>query len=503
MKKIITGAPAKQLLKEGVLGLVDVVKHTLGPAKKHVAIGFEYSSPKVLDDGVMIAREVEFDDPIKNIGAQLALMVAERTNKVAGDGTTTSLVLAGAMIDALSGFNTRANDVENDLKMLVEDVIKVLDDIKKPVESRQDIEHIATISSGSPEIGKIFGDIYELVGKNAVISQKETKKLGIEHEITNGFSFPAGFISLDYKKSDKLRVGIDNPVICVFDREVGAMSDVQPLLPENVNGPLTVIAPSFSDRALDEMVILETKNIRVVPITSPFYGKKRDEFLQDLAVYIGAEINKSAGKAERLNSTLSETIITAPYRKEVDDKIAEIETKIQNIDSEYDLSLINERIARLRGSVVIIKVGMPTEAEQRSVMAKIEDTINSFKTALEDGILPGGGIALMLASKRLATVNFEHHRGLLDSLRTPIKQILENSGVKVDEIVKKIEDEDSPMFGYDAGKKIFGDLIELGVIDPYKVTKNALINSASIALMVLKSEAVIAYVKDNCKTCDR
>jgi len=480
MKTITHGEDTRKKLASGISKLAAVVKPTLGPKAKHVVLGFEFQNPQVLDDGALIARHVELEDETENIGVQLARMVSEKTNRIAGDGTTTSIVLADAftqaMVESDGGFSSsssRREELERAEKT-IEAILLELKSYAKPIKDNEDIKRVALISSGTQDVANIIAQAYQELGDNAIVTYQNSKKDGISMSVSRGMRIMGGVAPHFLNKGRTTVVGgskvliIDGP--CVSKALVAAA-----VKEADGVGALTVIADEFSEEILDVMMMSTAKGYQFFPVIAPYYAQRRSEVLKDIAAFCSAKVltkeyvADSLGMANRVEASTTELILVGGMG-DVTERVAEIKEQIEGATAEYDVATLKERIASLESGVATINVGMPTEAEQLSVVNKIEDAINAVKSALDGGIVAGGGVALFLASNA-TTGLVEAHRGILTACSAPLRQIQENLGVKTED------------WGLD-------------VVDPLKTVVQALTNAWSIARLVALSESGVVWKKE-------
>lgn len=491
MKVITHGNETRDALARGITKLVDTVRHTLGPQGGHTLLGGEFSAPRVLDDGAIIAREFELGDPTENAGAQLALMVAERTNKNAGDGTTTSLVLAEAFVNAMleedKGFGDRKETLAR-ASLTVSAIESNLKKMASPIGTK-DVFNVAYISSGDKRVANLISEAYEKLGLDATIVVKDSRKTGFSVDVRSGMKLE-GTAALFLRGT---RTTVPDCPVLVIDGPLNDKSILTPFVKDSVERKaLLVVADSFSESVLDAMTLLSMRDFTILPVKAPHYAEKRADFLKDLALFTGGELNSKLGWAESVDVTMFETIVTGG-KGNTTDRVNELKALADNATSDYDRKQVEERITSLTSGVAIVLVGMDSEAEQRSVVAKIEDAINAVKAAIDGGIVPGGGVSLVEASNRLYTVsadqndisthsdlerrsnvNFEPLAGIVYACSAPFRTICTNMGTKSDDVSR---------YGPD-------------VVDPLKVELNALRNAWSVARMVYLCECGIVWAKD-------
>lgn len=528
MANFITfGEEAREKILKGVNKLADAVKITLGPKGSVVAFEKSYGSPVVTKDGVSVAKEIELDDQHENIGAQLVRVASQKTADVAGDGTTTSIVLAQSMIKegvkhVASGIS--ATEIEQGIDLATAVVIDEIAKISKPVQGKADIKQVATISANSDScIGDLIADAMEKVGKNGVITAEEAK--GIESEISfvEGMQLERGYVSPYFvTNKENMTSELDDVFLLVTDKKIGAMKDLIPLL-EGVardGKSLCIIAEDVEGEALATLVLNHVRGaIKTVAIKAPEFGDRRKAMLQDIAILSGAtfisddfgrKIETSSvedlGYASRVVVTKDTTTIIGGKgeKQEIENRVRQLKLEISTTTSEYEKEKLQERLAKLAGGVAVIKVGAPTETEMREKKDRVEDALHATRAAVAEGIVPGGGTVLIRAQKQLEQLKNENigiQAGIniiKRALEEPARVIAKNAGFEDSVIISKIKDGKDD-FGFDAKNGVFVNMLEQGIIDPAKVTKCALLNAASIAKTVLKLEVVAATRKDDKK----
>lgn len=518
-KKIIFSEEARQQLKKGVNVLADTVKITLGPKGRNVVLDRGFGAPLITNDGVTIAKEIELKNPFENMGAQLIKEVATKTNDVAGDGTTTATLLAQAMInEGLKFVAAGANpmEVRRGIEKGTSVVVKALEATAKQVQGKEEIAQVASISAADSEVGKIIAEVMDTIGREAPITAEEGQHLGLEKEIVEGMQFDQGFIS-PYMITDtaKMEAIVENPFILVTDKKISSAQDLLPLLEsmaQTGKKSLIIIAEEMEGEALATLVVNKLRGIlEVLAVKAPGFGDRRKEMLADIAILTGAQVISEDTGAELKNTTMDmlgsarrvmadkdkTTIIEGRGEKEsIKERISQIKAQIVKTDSEFDREKLEERAAKLSGGVGIIKVGAATEVEQKEKQHRVEDAILATKAAAnEGGIVPGGGVALVDVIRSLDDVEAEGEEKLgIDILRraleAPLRQIAENAGKDGSVIIEEAKKRENGV-GYDVAKDNFVNMIEAGIIDPLKVTKSALQNAASVAAMVLTTEALV------------
>ncbi|MFH1192204.1 MAG: chaperonin GroEL [bacterium] len=530
-KQILFDEQARAALKNGVDKLANAVKVTLGPKGRNVVLDKGYGSPTITNDGVTIAKEIELEDKFENIGAQLLQEVATKTNDVAGDGTTTATLLAQAMItEGLKNVAAGANPmvIRKGIDKAVKAVIgEIRENISKPISGQDEIAQVAAISADDPEVGKIIAEAMEKVGKDGVITVEESQSFGLSKEVVEGMQFDKGYVSpYMITNADRMEAEYEDPYILITDKKISSLQEILPLLEKlaaSGKKDLVIIAEDVEGEALATFVVNKLRGaFNVLAIKSPGFGDRRKEMLADIAVLTGGkfiteEIGlklenteiEMLGSARKVIATKENTTIIAGKgeQKDIDMRIAQIRKELEVSDSDFDKEKLQERLAKLSGGVAVIKVGAATEVEMKEKKHRIEDALSATKAAVEEGIVPGGGVALLRAARALeniATASNEEAIGVnivRRALEEPVRQIAFNAGKEssvVADAVKKLEGN----FGYNAAIDKYEDLVKAGIIDPTKVTRSALQNAASVASMLLTTEAVVTDIpkKDTCSS---
>jgi chaperonin GroEL len=519
MAKILSfDEDARRALERGVDKLADTVKVTLGPKGRNVVLDKKFGAPTITNDGVTIAREIELDDPYENLGAQLVKSVATKTNDVAGDGTTTATVLAQALVNAgLKNVAAGANPLtlKGGIDAAVEAVNVALDKAAQPVDGEQGIAHVATISAQDPTLGALIGEAFTKVGKDGVITVEEAQTMTTELEFTEGMQFDKGYISPYFVTDVEAGEAVfDDPYLLITTQKITSVSDLLPLLEKvaEANKPLVVIAEDVDGEALSTLVVNAIrKTFSAVAVKAPFFGDRRKAFLQDLAVVTGAQVIAPEvglkldqagldvlGRAGRVSVTKDTTTVThgAAAQGDIDDRIAQIRREIEDTDSDWDREKLQERLAKLAGGVGVIKVGAATEVELKERKHRIEDAIAATRAAVEEGIIAGGGAALVHASSALdgdlgLTGDEATGVGIVrTALVEPLRWIASNAGHEGYVVVAKVR-ELPENHGLDAATGEYVDLLAAGVVDPVKVTKAALANAASVAALLLTTQSAV------------
>ena len=509
---------ARQLIKKGVDKLANAVKVTLGPKGRNVMIDRGFGAPTVTNDGVTIAKEIELEDKFENIGAEVIKEVASKANDMAGDGTTTATVLAQAIIrEGLKNVTAGANPlaIKRGIEKGTQAIVETLKKISKPVSGKEEIAQVATISGEDAEIGKLIAEVMQEVGKDGVITVEESKTFGLSKELVKGMRFDRGYIS-PYMITDPERMEAiyDDPYILITDRKISSISEILPLLEKLAQAgkkELVIIADEVEGEALATLVVNKLRGtFNALAVKAPGFGDRRKEMLQDIAILTGGQVISEElglklenteisqlGRARRVISDKENTTIVEGKGKkqDIEARINQIRTELEKTESEFDKEKLQERLGKLTGGVAVIKVGAATEVEQKQKQQKIEDALAATRAAIEEGIVPGGGVALIRTIDCLNEVKVKGDEKiglniLKRALEEPLRQIAANAGVDGSVIVAEVK-KHSGNYGYDALKNKFVDLVAEGIIDPAKVVRCALQNAASAAGMLLTTECVI------------
>ncbi len=520
-KQIIYSEEARQALLRGVNALANLVKVTLGPRGRNVVIDKGYGAPMITKDGVTVAKEVELEDKFENSGVELVKEVASKTNEDVGDGTTTATVLAQAIIkEGMKNVTSGANPValKRGLDKCLALVVKeIQDNIARPVEQNE-IADVASISANDKEIGGKIAEAMKEVGKDGVITVEESQSFGMTIETVKGMRFDKGYVSgYMVTNSERMEAEYSEPYILITDKKVSSIHDVLPLLEKVAQSgkkDLVIIAEDIDGEALTTFVLNKLRGtFNVLAIKAPGFGDRRKEMMQDIAILTGAKVIteevglklenaglEDLGSARKVISTKDNTTIVdgKGIAKDVQDRVAQIKKAIDQTDSEFDREKLQERLAKLAGGVAVIKVGAATETEMKEVKHRIEDAVGATKAAVEEGIVPGGGVALVRAIKILETMKLEHEEAvavniLRRALEEPLRQIAANAGVDGAVIAEEVR-KGTGNYGYNAATGVYEDMVKAGIIDPAKVTRTALQNAVSIAGMFLTTEAVITEI---------
>jgi chaperonin GroEL len=517
--KLITfDEDARRALERGMDQLANAVKITLGPKGRNVVLEKKWGAPTITNDGVSIAKEIELEDTMENVGAELVKEVAKKTDDVAGDGTTTATVLAQAIVkEGLRNVAAGANpmSLKRGIERAVELAVESIKHQSKEVEAKEEIAHVGAISAADPEIGEQIAEAVDKVGKDGVITVEESNTFGMELEFVEGMRFDKGYISPYFVTDpERMEAVLEEPYILIANSKISAVKDLLPVLEKVMQGgkPLLVISEDVEGEALATLVVNKIRGtFRSVAVKAPGFGDRRKAMLQDIAILTGAQVVSEEVGLKLENTTLDllgsarkvvvakdDTTIVEGAGKDDDIKgrINQIKAEIEKTDSDYDREKLQERLARLAGGVAVIKVGAATEVELKEKKHRIEDAVQSTKAAVEEGVVPGGGVALLNAQAALDKVDLEGDELtgaaiVRRALEEPLKQIAHNAGLEGGVIVEKVRGLD-PGFGLDAATGEYVDMFKAGIIDPTKVTRSALQNAASIAALFLTTEAVIA-----------
>jgi len=522
-KKLAFDEEARKALEAGVDKVANAVKVTLGPKGRNVVLEKKWGAPTMTKDGVTVAKEVELEDEYENMGAQLCKEVASKTNDDTGDGTTTAAVLAQGIVKAgIKNVAAGANPmlIKKGIEEAVKDVVAFIRESAIPVEGRDDIAHVAGIAGNDPEIGEYIADAMEKVGKDGVITVEESKVGTTTVDVVEGMQFDKGYIS-PYFAMEDTETQLEDPYILLYEEKISSATDIVPIM-EKVAGtgkPLLVIAENVEAEALATLVVNNMRGtVRACAVKAPGFGDRRKRNMEDLAVLtagrfisedLGIKLDgvqlEDMGRAERVLVTKDETTLIqgAGTAREIDGRVKEIRREIEDTDSDYDREKLEERLAKLAGGVAVIKVGAATETELKELQHRFEDALSSARSAIEEGIVPGGGVTLLRATKLLdktrdrvrgdAKVGVEIVRRALSE---PLRWIAQNAGYEGSVVANRVLSEDTPSFGFNALTEEYEDLLEGGITDPAKVVRSALENATSIGALVLTTEALVAEIPE-------
>ena len=525
-KQIKYKEDARKILKQGLDKVADAVKITLGPKGRNVVLGSGFGSPTITNDGVTIAKEIELEDNIENIGAEIIKEVASKTNDTAGDGTTTAVLLCQAIAtEGLKNVAAGANPLalRKGIIKAKDAIIEELKKMSKTITTREEISQVATISAQDKEVGDMIAKIMEDVGKDGVITVEESKTFGLSKEIVKGLQFDRGYVShYMVSNAEKMEAVLEDPYILITDRKIGSLPEILPILEKIVKTgkkELVIIADEVEGDALATLVVNKLRGIfNALAVKSPGFGDRKKEMLEDIATVTGAEIISEEkgmklenvelemlGQARRIISTKENTTIVEGKgeKLKIDARIIQIKKEIKDSTSDFDKEKLQERLAKLSGGVGVIKVGAATEVEQKSRQHKLEDALHATRAAVEEGIVPGGGVALLRVSGVLDKVETEGDEKtgvsiLKRAIEEPIRQIAQNAGLDGAVIAQKVKEETGNI-GFNAATMVYEDLIKAGVVDPTKVVRTALENAVSAASMLLTTEVVVAEKKEEKK----
>jgi chaperonin GroEL len=519
-KEIVFDENARRSLEKGVNALADAVRVTLGPKGRNVVLEKKFGSPMITNDGVTIAREIELTDPLENMGAQLVREVATKTNDVAGDGTTTACILAQAIVrEGMKNVAAGANPMilKRGIEKAVEKTVEEIKKIAKPVEDKSAIAQVASISANDETIGNLIADAMDKVGKDGVITVEESKGMATTMEVVEGMNFDRGYISpYMATDSDKMEANLSDPYILITDRKVSAVADLLPILEKVAQSgkPLLLIAEDVEGEALATLVLNKLRGtLSCVAVKAPGFGDRRKAMLEDIAILtggtviseeLGLKLDKATmdllGKANKVRVKKEETIIVGGAGKadNITKRVAQIKKQIEETTSDYDREKLQERLAKLAGGVAVIQVGAATETEMKEKKLRIEDALNATRAAVEEGIVPGGGVAYINSVAVLDTIEAagDERTGVSivrRALEEPLRQIADNAGLEGSVIVERARTAQAGT-GFNALTGQFVNMIEAGIVDPAKVARTALQNAASIAAMILTTETLVAEI---------
>ena len=524
-KEILYGIDARNKLMAGVNQVADTVKITLGPKGRNVVLDKKYGAPLITNDGVTIAKEIELDDAFENMGAQLVKEVATKTNDAAGDGTTTATILAQAFIrEGMKNVTAGANPmiIRKGIKLAVDTAVEALKANAKKVNGSADIVRVGTVSSGDEVIGKLIADAMEKVTSDGVITVEESKSADTYCEVVEGMQFDRGYCSpYMVTDTDKMEAVLDDALVLITEKKITNIQEILPLLEQIVQSgkKLLIIAEDIEGEALSTLIVNKLRGtFTCVAVKAPGFGDRRKEMLKDIAILTGGEVIseelglelkdttvEQLGRARQIKVDKENTTIVggAGDSENIKSRIAQIRSAIEITTSDFDREKLQERLAKLSGGVAVLKVGAATETEMKEKKLRIEDALNATRAAVEEGIVPGGGVAILnvipAVKKLLDTVDGDEKTGVkivLRALEDPARQIAENAGFEGSVIVDKIMSSGKVGYGFDAYNETYCDMIESGVVDPAKVTRSALVNASSIASMVLTTESLVTDKKE-------
>ncbi len=524
-KQLIFDEEARRSLKNGVDALADALKVTLGPRGRKVILEKKFGPPAVVDDGVSIAKEIELQDPFENMGAQLVKEVASKTNDVAGDGTTTATVLAQALVregmkNVAAGANPMA--LQRGLQQGVETVVDALSAMTRPVTGKEQIAQVASISANEATVGETIAEVMEKVGKDGVITVEESKGLHLETEFVEGMQFDRGYVSPYFvTNSERMEASLDDPYILITDKKISAVGDILPVLERvlQVTKNFVVVCDDCDGEALATLVVNKLRGtINALIIKAPGFGDRRKAMLEDIAVLTGGtfiteEMGRKLdnaqvadlGRARRVVSSKEDTTIIEGHGSDeaIQARIKQIKAQIDEVSSDFDREKLQERLAKLAGGVAVIKVGAATEVELKERKLRVEDALSATRAAVEEGVVPGGGVAIIRCipaleklEKKLSDDERTGVASLKKALEEPMRLIVENAGEEGSVVIEAVKQSKEPNFGFDAEAIEYVDMLKKGLIDPMKVVRTALENAASIAGMVLTTESMITEIPE-------
>lgn len=515
---------ARNGMEAGINKLSNAVKVTLGPKGRNVVLDRKFGAPLITNDGVTIAREIELEDPYENMGAQLVKEVATKTNDVAGDGTTTATLLAQAIIrEGLKNVAAGANPmiIQKGIKKAVDVAVEEIKNFSKPIETKESIAQVAAISAADEAVGKLISDAMEKVGKDGVITVEESRSMGTTLDVVEGMQFDRGYVSpYMVTNTEKMEAELDDPFILITDKKISNIQEVLPVLEQIVQmgKPLLIIADEVEGEAMATLVVNKLRGtFNCVAVKAPAFGDRRKDMLQDIAILtggmvisedLGADLKETTvdmlGRARRVTVGKELTVIVngAGDSEAIADRVALIRNQLENSDSEYDRDKLQERLAKLAGGVAVIQVGAATETELKERKLRIEDALAATRAAVEEGIVPGGGTVLLnvipKVKELLETTSGDEKTGvsiILKALEEPVRQIAINAGLEGSVIVENVKNSEVGI-GFDALNEKYVNMLESGIVDPTKVTRSALQNAASVAAMVLTTEAAVADITE-------
>ncbi len=527
-KKIIYGQQARESLQKGIDTLADTVKITLGPKGRNVVLERKFGSPLVTNDGVTIAKEIELKDAFENMGAQMLREVATKTNDAAGDGTTTATVLAQSLVkEGMKNVAAGANpmDIKRGIAKACDTAVQAIIANSQEVSGSEDIERVATVSAQDSYVGKLIAETMEKVGKEGVITIEESKTAETYSEVVEGMQFDRGYITpYMVTDSEKMEAVIDDALLLITDKKISNIQEILPLLEEIVqNGrKLVIIAEDIEGEALSTLIVNKLRGtFTCVAVKAPGFGDRRKEMLMDIAILtdgvvvseeLGYDLKETTmemlGKARQVKVTKETTTIVdgAGDKDEIRDRIAQIKAQMDSVSSDFDREKLQERLAKLAGGVAVLKVGAATEVEMKDKKLRIEDALSATKAAVEEGIVAGGGTALLNAVPAVKALceelSGDEKTGakiVLRALEEPVRQIAKNAGLEGSVIIDKIMTKGEVNFGFDAQSEVYGDMLKAGIVDPTKVTRSALQNASSVAAMVLTTESLVADEEEEIK----
>ncbi len=526
-KQLLFDEAARQAILRGVNILTDAVKATLGPRGRNVIIDRKFGAPNITKDGVTVAKEIELKDPYENMGAQLLREVASKTSDVAGDGTTTATVLAYSIYkEGMKHVTAGANaiDLKRGIDKAVEAVIEELKKMSKPVAEKKEIAQVGTISANNdPSVGELIAEAMDKVGKDGVITVEEAKSMATTLDVVEGMQFDRGYVSPYFiTDPDRMECVLDNAFILIHDKKISSMKDMLPILEQiaKMGKPLVIVAEEVEGEALATLVVNKLRGtLQVCAVKAPGFGDRRKAMMEDIAILTGGTVISEdiglklenvkindLGRARKITVDKENTTIVegAGDHAQIQGRVKQIKTQVEETTSDYDREKLQERLAKLVGGVAVINVGAATESEMKEKKARVEDALHATRAAVEEGIVTGGGVALIRCIKSLDKVKLDHDQQIGVSivrraLEEPIRQIVANAGMEGSIVVEKVKESKDAGFGYDAYKEEYTDMLKAGIIDPTKVTRTALQNASSVAGLMLTTEVMITELPEEDK----
>jgi chaperonin GroEL len=526
-KQLLYDEQARAAILKGVNQLADAVKATLGPKGRNAILDKKFGAPTITKDGVTVAKEVELKNPYENMGAQLVREVASKTSDVAGDGTTTATVLAQAIYrEGAKNITAGANpmDLKRGIDRAVEAVVAELKKLSRPCQSKKEIAQIGTISANSDAtIGELIAEAMEKVGKDGVITVEEAKSMSTSLDVVEGMQFDRGYISPYFvTNAERMEAVLDEPLILINEKKVSSMKDLLPLLEQvaKMGKPLVIVAEEVEGEALATLVVNKLRGtLNVSAVKAPGFGDRRKAMLEDIAILTGGQVISEdlglklenvkltdLGRAKRVTIDKDNTTIVEGYgdQKKIEGRVKQIKAQIEETTSDYDREKLQERLAKIVGGVAVINVGAATETEMKEKKARVEDALHATKAAVEEGIVPGGGVAYLRCLKALEGLKLDGDQQVgvnivRRALEEPIRQIAENAGVEGSVVVNKVKSENKPSLGFNAANDQYVDMLEAGIIDPTKVSRCALQNASSVAGLMLTTQVMITELPEEKK----
>ena len=523
-KQIVYSENSRQAILRGVNQLADAVKVTLGPRGRNVVLEKKFGGPTITKDGVTVAKEIELKDPLENMGAQMVREVASKTSDTAGDGTTTATILAQSIFrEGVKAVAAGANPMalKRGIEKAVEVIVNEVKKLSKDVKDNETIAQVGTISAnGDIDIGNTIAEAMKKVGKDGVITVEESRTMSTELQTVDGMQFDRGYLSPYFiTDPERMECVVEDPYILIHEKKISNMKDLLPLLEQIARSgkPLLVIAEEVEGEALATLVVNKLRGtLNACAVKAPGFGDRRKAMLEDIAVLTGGKALmeetgiklegvrlEDLGRAKRVTVDKDNTTIIdgAGNQKSIEGRIKQLRAQIEETTSDYDREKLQERLAKLAGGVAVIKVGAATETEMKEKKARVEDALHATRAAVEEGIVPGGGVALLRASKALHSLKMDGDEQIginiiMRACEEPLRQIVHNSGTEGAIVIEKVRSNDSPTFGFNAATEVYEDLVQSGVIDPAKVTRTALQNAASISSLMLTTEAMICEIPE-------